>query len=117
VSFQSRIKSKGIFSDELAILEKVNKEKAVFFKELSGECQKGRLSDIARSLAVKGLVDLCVTKRKAGRKSRSDFMLVSPEKEKVKLEAILQNPKVLEKAYDDYLEELREISPHATYRF
>jgi len=113
VSFQSRIKSKGIFSDELAILEKVNKEKAVFFKELSGECQKDRLSHIARSLAVKGLVDLCVTKRKASRKSRSDFMLVSPEKEKVKLEAILQNPKVLEKAYDDYLEELREISPHA----
>ncbi|CAD7775909.1 hypothetical protein DMNBHIDG_01205 [Candidatus Methanoperedenaceae archaeon GB37] len=113
MSFQSRIKSKGIFSDELAILEKVNKEKAVFFKELSGECQKDRLSHIARSLAVKGLVDLCVTKRKASRKSRSDFMLVSPEKEKVKLEAILQNPKVLEKAYDDYLEELREISPHA----
>ena len=113
MSFQSRIKSKGIFSDELAILEKVNKEKAVFFKELSGECQKDRLSHIARSLAVKGLVDLCVTKRKASRKSRSDFMLVSPEKAKVKLEAILQNPKALEKAYDNYLEELREISPYA----
>jgi len=67
VNFQSRIKSKGIFSDELAILEKVNKEKAVFFKDLAKEYQKNHISYIIRSLAIKGLVDLCVISRKAGR--------------------------------------------------
>jgi len=81
VSLQSRINSKGIFLDELVILEKVNKEKAVFFKELSGEYQKRRLSHIARSLAVKGLVDLCVTKRKAGKisyaRGREEKMQIS----------------------------------------
>jgi len=109
VNFQSRIKSKGIFSDELAILEKVNKEKAVFFKDLAKEYQKNHISYIIRSLAIKGLVDLCVIKRKTSRKSRSDFILISPEEERVRLEAILEDPDLLEKVYNDYLKEPEKI--------
>ena len=109
MNFQSRIKSKGIFLDELTTLARVNKEGVVFFKDSAKEYQNSHLSQIARSLAIKGLVDLCVIKRNTSRKSRSDFILISPEEERIRLEAILQNPNLLEKAYDNYLKELKEI--------
>ncbi|CAD7774577.1 hypothetical protein BLFGPEAP_01141 [Candidatus Methanoperedenaceae archaeon GB50] len=109
MNFQSRIKSKGIFLDELTTLARVNKEGVVFFKDSAKEYQNSHLSQIARSLAIKGLVDLCVIKRNTSRKSRSDFILISPEEERIRLEAILQNPSLLKKAYDNYLKELKEI--------
>ena len=109
MNFQSRIKSKGIFLDELTTLARVNKEGVVFFKDSAKEYQNSHLSQIARSLAIKGLVDLCVIKRKTGKRSRADFMVVSPEEKRIRLEAILQNPNLLENAYNNYLKELKKI--------
>ena len=106
----SRTNSRSILLDELAILARVNKERTVFFKDLAKEYQKDHISHIVRSLAIKGLVDLCVIKRNTSRKSRSDFILISPEEERIRLEAILQNPNLLKKAYGNYLKKLKEIA-------
>ena len=105
----SRINSKGIPPDGLKILARINRERVIFFKDLGKKYQKYQISRIARSLAIKGLVDLCVIKRKTGKRSRADFMVISPEEERIRLEAILQNPNLLENAYNNYLKELKEI--------
>ena len=101
----SRINSKGLLTDELTILARVNKEGTVLFKDLAKEYQKDHISRIVRSLAVKGLVDLAVIKRKTAKKSKPNLTRISPEEERVRLEAILKDPDLLKKAYNDYLKE------------
>jgi len=106
----SRVNLKGILVDELTVLLRVNEKGVLFFKDLTEEYNKPQLSNIVRSLAVKGLVDLCVMKRRTSKKSKSGVMVISPEKERVRLEAILQNPDLLESAYNNHLEELKQIA-------
>jgi len=106
----SRINSKGIPPDGLKILARVNREKVVFFKDLGKKYQKYQISRIARSLAVKGLVDLCVIKRRTSKKSKSGVMVISPEKARARLKAMLQNPDLLKKVYNNHLKEVKEIA-------
>ena len=106
----SRINSKGIPPDGLKILARVNRERVIFFKDLGKKYQKYQISRIARSLALKGLVDLCVIKRRTSKKSKSGVIVISPEKIRVKLEAMLQNPDLLKKVYNNRFKELKEIA-------
>ena len=106
----SRVNLKGILVDELTVLLRVNEKGVLFFKDLTEQYNKPQLSNIVRSLAVKGLVDLCVMKRRTSKKSKSGVMVISPEKERVRLEAILHSPDLLESAYNNYLEEVKQIA-------